>query len=192
MPSRTIQGSSRAGSWWLFVSSLERNDGKSNERCQTNDWIRQTTPRSQYNVIWNYRKEQLKVCTWIDSPWVSRWFKLSHPVYNSLTDDEAHVFTVVSLIMRHTSHVAVKHNWATDFTHKMITQDKVWLRFTKYTFHVGSLVVTCQWNAWYCLHLWLHHLRLRAPSAQLSTCLALIHLLRTFYTFWCHWCWNSL
>ena len=85
---------------WLFVSSLERNDGKSNERCQTNDWIRQTTPRSQY--IWNYRKEQLKVCTWIDSPWVSRWFKLSHPVYNSLTDDEAHVFTVVSPTMRHT------------------------------------------------------------------------------------------
>ena len=30
----------------------------------------------------------------------------------------------------------------------MTTQDKVWLRFTKYTFPVGSLVVTCQWNAW--------------------------------------------
>lgn len=37
---------------------------------------------------------------------------LTDDVYSIPTDDEAH-------------HVAVKHNWATDFTNKMITQDKV-------------------------------------------------------------------
>lgn len=35
------------------------------------------------------------------------------------------VFTIIILTDDEAHYVAVKHNWATDFTNKMITQDKV-------------------------------------------------------------------
>ena len=104
MPSRAIQDTSSAASWQTICCwSSQRNVGKSNKRCHTNDWphprrrgrIWQTTPGSLY--IWNYRWEQLQVCTGVDSqraPWVSWWFEFSHPPCECL-------YTTTWRMMRH-------------------------------------------------------------------------------------------
>ena len=132
MPSRAIQVTPCAPSWWSICSQpCQRNASnptkgvtpmirllldeeedfdKLHPEAYTYENIGGNNSRCALELI---HKEHPELATDLN------FHTRPVSVYQNLTDDEA-------------QYLAVKHNRATDFTHKMTTQDKVWCKYVSY------------------------------------------------------------